>query len=129
MNLKHIGRTGAYILRKTHAYYYQTMGCIGLTSSTWEDFLSFARVSSIVKEFILILRFSQRCLKSSTTPILTYILMLPLNECILLWGVDDRCMVLYCVKGTVPWLGMCIYMYSNLLHFYRLILSRHIQVV
>lgn len=40
MNLKHSGRTGAYILRKTHAYYYQTMGCIGLTSSTWEDFLS-----------------------------------------------------------------------------------------
>ena len=37
--------------------------------------------------------------------------------------------VWFCVKGTVPWLGMCIYMYSNLLHFYRLILSRHIQVV
>lgn len=94
MNLKHSGRTGAHILRKTHAYYYQTMGCIGLTSSTWEDFLSFARVSSTVKKFILILRFSQRCLKSSTTPILTYILMLPLNECILLWGFDDRSMVL-----------------------------------
>lgn len=108
MNLKHSGRTGAHILRKTHAYYYQTMGCIGLTSSTWEDFLSFARVSSTVKKFILILRFSQRCLKSSTTPILAYILMLPLNECILLWGFDERSMVLYCVKRTVHgW--VCVY--------------------
>ena len=36
--LKHNGRTGAYSLRRTHGYYYQTMGCIGLTGSAWEDF-------------------------------------------------------------------------------------------
>ena len=36
--LKHNRRTGAYSLRKTHGYYYQTMGCIGLTGSAWEYF-------------------------------------------------------------------------------------------
>ena len=38
--LKHNARSGAYSLRKTHAYYQQAtcMGCIGLTGSTWEDF-------------------------------------------------------------------------------------------
>lgn len=41
--LKHNGRTGAYSLKKTHAYYYQTMGCIGLTASAWEDFFVFCR--------------------------------------------------------------------------------------
>lgn len=49
--------------------------------------MSFAAGSSIVKEFILILAFSQRCLKSSTTSFLTFILMLLFNECILLWGI------------------------------------------
>lgn len=79
--LKHNGRTGAYFLKKTHAYYYQIMGCVGLTGSA----LSFAAVSSTVKEFILMLPFSQRCLKSSTASIFTFILMLLFNECIL-WG-------------------------------------------
>ena len=41
--LKHNGRTGAYSLKKTHAYYFQTMGCIGLTGSAWEDFYVFCR--------------------------------------------------------------------------------------
>ena len=50
-------------------------------------FLAFAAVSSTVKEFILMLPFSQRYLKSSTASILTFILMLLLSECILLWGI------------------------------------------
>ena len=41
--LKHNGRTGAYSLKKTHAYYYQIMGCVGLTGSAWEDFFVFCR--------------------------------------------------------------------------------------
>lgn len=41
--LKHDGRTAACSLKKTHAYYYQTMGCIGLTGSAWEDFYVFCR--------------------------------------------------------------------------------------
>ena len=41
--LKHNGRTGAYSLKETHAYHYQTIGCIGLTSSVWEDFFVFCR--------------------------------------------------------------------------------------
>ena len=39
--LKHNGRTGANSLKRTHAYCYQTMGCICLTSSAWEDFFVF----------------------------------------------------------------------------------------
>ena len=77
--LKHNSRTGTYSLKKTHAYYYQTMGYIGLTGSAGEDFFSFAAVSSTVKEFILILHFSQRCLKSSTISTLTFILVLLFN--------------------------------------------------
>ena len=50
-------------------------------------FLSFAEVSSTVKEFILMLPFSQRCLKSSISSILTFFLLLLFNECILLWGI------------------------------------------
>lgn len=41
--LKHNGKTGAYSLKKTHAYYYQIMGCVGLTGSAWEDFFVFCR--------------------------------------------------------------------------------------
>lgn len=41
--LKHNSRTGTYSLKKTHAYYFQTMGCIGLTGSAWEDFFVFCR--------------------------------------------------------------------------------------
>ena len=41
--LKHNARSGAYSLRKTHAYYQQAMGCIGLTGSTWEDFFVYCR--------------------------------------------------------------------------------------
>jgi len=33
--LKHNGRTGAYSLKKTNAYYYQTMGYIGVTGFAW----------------------------------------------------------------------------------------------
>lgn len=40
---KHNGRTGAYSLKETHSYYYQTMGCIGLTGSAWEDIFVFCR--------------------------------------------------------------------------------------
>ena len=31
-------RSGAYSLKRTHAYYHQAMGCMGLTGSAWEDF-------------------------------------------------------------------------------------------
>ena len=36
--LHHNSRSGANSLKKTHAYYYQVMGCTGLTGSAWEDF-------------------------------------------------------------------------------------------
>lgn len=36
--LKHKGRTGSYSLKESREYYYQTMECIGLTGSAWEDF-------------------------------------------------------------------------------------------
>ncbi|XP_068728761.1 uncharacterized protein [Montipora capricornis] len=36
-------RSGTYSLRKTHAYYHQAMGCIGLTGSAWEDFFVYCR--------------------------------------------------------------------------------------
>jgi len=55
-------------------------GVLVLQAVLGRIFLSFATVSSTVKEFILILRFSQRCLKSSTTSTLTFILMLLFNE-------------------------------------------------
>ena len=41
--LKHNGRTGTYSLQKTHAYYYQIMGCVGLTGSAWGDLFVFCR--------------------------------------------------------------------------------------
>ena len=41
--LKHNGRINSCSLKNTHAYYYQTMGCIGLTGSAWEDFFVFCR--------------------------------------------------------------------------------------
>ena len=31
-------QNGKYSLKKSHAYYYQVMGCMGLTGSKWEDF-------------------------------------------------------------------------------------------
>ena len=46
-----------HTLSKRLTYYHQIMGCGGLTGSAWEDFLSFAAVSSTVKEFILMLPF------------------------------------------------------------------------
>ena len=87
--LKHKGRTGSYSLKESREYYYQTMECIGLTGSAWEDFffLFFAGVNSTVEEFILILPFSQRCLKSSTTSTLTFIFMLLFNKCKISWGI------------------------------------------
>ena len=36
-------RSGTYSLRKTHAYYYQAMGCIGLTGSAREDVFVYCR--------------------------------------------------------------------------------------
>ena len=36
-------RSGTYSLRKTHAQYYQAMGCIGLTGSAWEDFFVYCQ--------------------------------------------------------------------------------------
>ena len=36
-------RSGTYSLRKTHAYYHQAMGCVGLTGCAWEDFFVYCR--------------------------------------------------------------------------------------
>jgi len=41
--LKFNERNGTYSVRKSHAYYYQMMGCIGLTGSKWEDFFVFCQ--------------------------------------------------------------------------------------
>lgn len=46
--LKAKERRGTFSLRKTHAYYYQAMGCMGLTDSALGDFLVYLR-----KEFHL----------------------------------------------------------------------------
>lgn len=46
--LKAKERRGTFSLRKTHAYYYQAMGCMGLTGSALGDFLVYLR-----KEFHL----------------------------------------------------------------------------
>ena len=85
--LKHNGRTGAYSLKKTHAYYYQIMGCVGLTGSAWEDFFVFCHSEFHCERIYFDATFSQRCLKSSTTSILTFTSMLLFNECILLRGI------------------------------------------
>ena len=40
-NLKYLKfneRTGTFSLRKSHAYYFQVMGCLGLTGTAWSDF-------------------------------------------------------------------------------------------
>ena len=36
--LKFHEQNGKYSLKKSHAYHYQVMGCMGLTGSKWEDF-------------------------------------------------------------------------------------------
>ena len=41
--LKFNERNGTYSLRKSNAYYYQMMGCMGLTGSKWEDFFIFCQ--------------------------------------------------------------------------------------
>lgn len=35
--------SGKYQLKKVHAYYFQVMGCLGLTGSSWGDFFVFCR--------------------------------------------------------------------------------------
>ena len=65
--LKHNGTTGSYSLKKSHAYYYQTMGCIGLTGSAWEDFFVSCRNEFHCERIYFDPPFLQRCLKSSTT--------------------------------------------------------------
>jgi len=41
--LKFDRRSGRYSLRKAHKYYYQMMGCIGLTGSNWCDFFVYCK--------------------------------------------------------------------------------------
>ena len=61
--VKHNSRSGTYKLRKTHVYYHQATGYIGLAGSAWEDFYV-ATVDSIAKECIMMLPFFQKCLRS-----------------------------------------------------------------
>jgi len=45
-NLKYLKcneRTGKYSLKKNHQYYYQVMGCLGLTGSCWSDFFVYCK--------------------------------------------------------------------------------------
>lgn len=41
--LKFNERNGSYSLKKTHKYYYQVMGCLGLTGSQWCDFFVYCK--------------------------------------------------------------------------------------
>ena len=59
--LKFNERNGTYSVRKSHAYYYQMMGCMGLTGSKWKTFLSSVSRSFTVKEYILTQNCFQTC--------------------------------------------------------------------
>ena len=60
--LKFYEQNGKYSLKKSHAYHYQVMGCMGLTGSKWRTFMSPVSRNFTVKEFILMQTFSLTCL-------------------------------------------------------------------